>query len=822
MIEALEQRMLLSSAVGMSAVITSPQTLQSNSSIAPQVAPADAGQLVFTSASKATFAAGTAASFTIATSFSTGIQLFESDLAGTASGLPTGLTFHDNGDGTGTLSGTPAIGTGGTYTLVFGALYSGSFGVNQGFILTVAGAPAPPSSPAFTSANHAKFTAGSAGSFLVTSLGNPVPQLFESNVAGTASGLPNGLTFHDNGDATATISGAPALGTAGVYTVILGAFNGVDPSVNQTLTIRVSGTPSSQIAPLFTSASQTSFAVGTNGSFTVTASGTPAPQLFESDASGTGSGLPNGLTFHDNGDGTARISGTPAAGTAAGPYHLILGASNGFTSGVNQSFTLNITAVPAKITSVNSTTFAVGQPNSFTVTATGSPGIQLFESEQFNEQISGLPTGVTFHDNGDGTATLAGTPVVGTRGIYALTLGVKNPYTGGNIQNFTMTVASPAAPVFTSANQATFAVNEGDFTVTTAGAPTPHLFVSDVTGATSGLPAGLTFRDNGDGTGQISGAAAPETEGTYHLILGAANGVTSGTVQGFTLTVEQSFGFNNPGQTTFAIGMAKTFTFTTGLDHTPIVLEPATLPSGLTFHGNGDGTATISGVPAAGSAGTYNLRLLSSDNPGFYLDQSFVLTVGVPTSPDITGQTQANFAVGLPGSFTVPQATGAPTPVLSETDVAGDGSGLPAGLSFIANSDGSATIVGTPATGTAGTYHLILHATNGVSPDGTEDFTLTVGQPIAPSFSGHYQTTFTLGTANSFTFSAGGTPTPNLSLVLVNGFPNISIGFRDNGDGTATIFTTPDQGTLGTNYLVLGAGNGVSPGAITSLVLTIV
>jgi hypothetical protein len=118
MIEALEQRMLLSSAVGMSAVITSPQTLQSNSSIAPQVAPADAGQLVFTSASKATFAAGTAASFTIATSFSTGIQLFESDLAGTASGLPTGLTFHDNGDGTGTLSGTPAIGTGGTYTLV--------------------------------------------------------------------------------------------------------------------------------------------------------------------------------------------------------------------------------------------------------------------------------------------------------------------------------------------------------------------------------------------------------------------------------------------------------------------------------------------------------------------------------------------------------------------------------------------------------------------------------------------------------------------------------------------------------------------------------
>jgi hypothetical protein len=246
------------------------------------------------------------------------------------------------------------------------------------------------------------------------------------------------------------------------------------------------------------------------------------------------------------------------------------------------------------------------------------------------------------------------------------------------------------------------------------------------------------------------------------------------------------------------------------------------LPSGLTFHANGNSSATISGVPAAGSAGTYNLRILTS--AGLYqpIEQSFVLTVSAPTSPSITGLTTANFAVGLPGSFTTSQASGSPTPVLSETDIAGDGTGLPAGLTLKDNGDGSATISGTPATGTAGTYHLVLHASNGVSPDGTEDFTVNVGQPVAPAFSGHYQTTFTIGTANSYTFSAGGTPTPNLSVSGINGFPTVSISFRDNGDGTATLFATPEQGTRGTYYLVLGATNGVSPGAITSLVLTIV
>ena len=55
-------------------------------------------------------------------------------------------------------------------------------------------------------------------------------------------------------------------------------------------------------------------------------------------------------------------------------------------------------------------------------------------------------------------------------------------------------------------------------------------------------------------------------------------------------------------------------------------------------------------------------------------------------------------------------------------------------MTFVDNGDGTATLAGTPAAGTGGTYALTITATNGVAPDATQSFTLTVDQ--AP---GHHQ-----------------------------------------------------------------------------------
>jgi hypothetical protein len=54
-----------------------------------------------------------------------------------------------------------------------------------------------------------------------------------------------------------------------------------------------------------------------------------------------------------------------------------------------------------------------------------------------------LPPGVTFTHNGDGTATLAGTPAAGTSGVYRLTITAANGVSADATQAFTLTVVAP-------------------------------------------------------------------------------------------------------------------------------------------------------------------------------------------------------------------------------------------------------------------------------------------------------------------------------------------------------------------------------------------
>ena len=93
-------------------------------------------------------------------------------------------------------------------------------------------------------------------------------------------------------------------------------------------------------SPTITSADSTTFTVGQAGSFTITTTGTPTPSL-----SVTGS-LPSGVTFTDNGDGSATLAGTPQAGTG-NTYTLTFTAANGISPNATQSFTLTINQAPA-------------------------------------------------------------------------------------------------------------------------------------------------------------------------------------------------------------------------------------------------------------------------------------------------------------------------------------------------------------------------------------------------------------------------------------------------------------------------------------------
>ena len=116
--------------------------------------------------------------------------------------------------------------------------------------------------------------------------------------------------------------------------------------------------------------------------------------------------LPSRVTFKDNGNGTATLAGTPAAGTG-GTYLLTFTAANG-TGHASQSFTLKVTQVP-HISSAAQTNLSVGTAGTFQVTTSGYPAPAMTAK-------GALPTGVVLKNNGNGTATLAGTPAAGTAG----------------------------------------------------------------------------------------------------------------------------------------------------------------------------------------------------------------------------------------------------------------------------------------------------------------------------------------------------------------------------------------------------------------------
>ena len=129
-------------------------------------------------------------------------------------------------------------------------------------------------------------------------------------------------------------------------------------------------------APSITSTSSTTFIMDGAGSFTVTATGTPSPSFSESGA------LPPGVTFTDNGNGTAAISGTS---TQPGTYPFTITASNGVAPDATQEFTLtmNPASAPAPVTSSSTTSdgyWLVGSDG----------GIFSFGSATFHGSMGGI------------------------------------------------------------------------------------------------------------------------------------------------------------------------------------------------------------------------------------------------------------------------------------------------------------------------------------------------------------------------------------------------------------------------------------------------
>lgn len=148
----------------------------------------------------------------------------------------------------------------------------------------------------------ATFVVGQPGTaYVIEADGEPVPAI-------GADALPPGLLLVPHGDGTATLAGT-ATGPAGVHPVAVHAQSAAG-STTASLAVTI------QQAPAFLHRGPVRFVVGQFASVALRTVGYPAPGIsLDGD-------LPAGLTFVDNGDGTATLAGTPVDGPAATPVTL--------------------------------------------------------------------------------------------------------------------------------------------------------------------------------------------------------------------------------------------------------------------------------------------------------------------------------------------------------------------------------------------------------------------------------------------------------------------------------------------------------------------
>ena len=761
---------------------------------------------------------------------------------------PTGMTFTDNGNGTGTIAGTPT--TAGTYPVSISATNISGSTSTLDLTITVGSAGAP----TITSPATADFTLGQNGAVAITTAGSPVPAITETGT------LPAGLTFTDEGTGTALLQGTPTAISTSSFNV--SASNGISPDATQTFTVVVGQTPT------FTSAATTSFGVASAGTFAVTATGYPAPSL------GVVGTLPTGVTFVDDGGGTGILAGTSSV--AAGTYTFTIAAANG-TDTTNQSFTLSVGQAQAisftasasgavgGSATLSATGGASGSPVVFTVDSTSGTGVcnvsgtdgttvnytaagscVIDANQAGNSSYSAAPQVQQTVTVGQGSQTISFTgPTSGTVGSSA-TLSATGGASGNPVvfsvdsstatgvcnvsgANGTTLNVTGAGTCVIDANQAGntsySAAPPVTWSVTVVQGPTFMSVATDTvpagsafsftvmaTGGTapiialqpgSSLPAGVTLTDPAT-SGTTSTATLAGTSsvpaGVYSFTISTTNG-SGTTTQAFTLTVTSAPAFTSLASTAFTVGQPPAFTVMATGTPTPTLSETGSLPPGVTFTANTNGTATLGGSLTSASEGNFPLTFSATSTAG-KTSQSFTLTV-VSGTLLFTSGASTTFAAGKARTFPV-TATGTPTPTLTESGA------LPSGVTFVAGTAGTAALAGTPAATAKGIYPITFTATNTAGRT-SQAFTLTVDQ--TPSFSSAAAVTETAGTAFGFTVSAIGYPTPALST----GTLPAGVSFSDNGNGTGSLSGTTAV-AAGTYTLTVTAANA---GGSTSQTITL-
>ncbi|MEW5993653.1 MAG: Ig-like domain-containing protein [Candidatus Zixiibacteriota bacterium] len=617
--------------------------------------------------------------------------------------LPSGASFADNGNGTGTFDWTPDFTQSGTHIIEFyatddsSAVDTGAAAImvlevgNQLPVLDSIG-------PQSTNENVQLTFTVAAGD------GESIPAL-------TTSSLPAGALFTDNGDGTGTFDWTPDFTQSGSYPVTFYATDDSSAVDSEVVTIDVFEVGNQP--PVLDSIRARSTTEGVQLTFTVTASDEESiPSL------GTYS-LPPGATFVDNTDGTGTFDWTPDL-TQAGEHFVLFFATDDSLAADSEWVQINVAEVgnqPPVLNPIGNQSTPEGTLLAFTVTASDIESIPALTH-------TALPGVASFVDNGDGTGSFDWKPNFTDAGVYSVTFYATDDSAAVDSEAISITVTEVTnPPVLDSIGDKTTAENvQLTFGVS---ATDPEGVTPTLT--TGALPSGASFVDNGNGTGTFDWTPSFIQSGNYQVAFYASDGQAVDT-EAIQISVAEA-GNQQPvldsiGPRNVVEGNTLAFTVTASDPESTPALTTSALPSGAAFADSGNGTGSFSWTPTFIQAGVYQVTFYATDDSSAVDSEQVTITV----------QEAGNHAPVI--STTLPDTIDVFATVQHDTDIVATDPDLdsivlsavhtipPADAGFSDAGDGTGTFVYLPNVNDTGVVYQVLFVATDV-PGGGADTLVT-------------------------------------------------------------------------------------------------
>ena len=523
--------------------------------------------------------------------------------------------------------------------------------------------------------------------------------------------------------------------------------------------------------PAITSAGSTTFTVGLAGSFTVTATGTPAPSVSES---GT---LPSGVTFNPT---SQTLAGTPSAGTT-GTYNITFTATNGVGSNAVQNFSLIVSSPSVASLTLNPVSIQGGAMNSVgTVTlnapAVGTAAQRAVALASDNTAAATVPASVTVAAGATSANFTVTSHVVST----TATANISATLAGGT-QSAALTVTPPP----------------GVASVTLNPTSVPGGLVNSTATVTLSAPAAGTAAQR-TVTLASDNAAVANVPASVVVAAGAtsANFTVTSQAVSTTSTANISATFNGGTQ-------SASLTVTPGPGVVSLTLNPTSVVGGST---NSAATLTLD-APAVGTAAQRTVALASDNATAASVPATVVVAAGATTANfTVTSQTvaatsTANISATLNGkSQTTPLSVlphpGVASLTLNPTSVFGGS----------ANSTATVTL-NAPAVGTAAQRTVTLASDTTAAATVPASVAVTAGATTATFTVTSHVVTATANPVITATLNGSTTATLTVNPLLVAAItlnPSSVVGGSTNSTATVTL-NAPATGTAAQRTVTLAS-----------------